>query len=74
MGMIKTDPTIDPLADGRAAKTYYSVEVKASDGKGWRRNFVEHETPEQAARMAQHFTKLADTRIVKVEVVETVVS
>ena len=77
MGMIKTDPLIDPLATGRTVKVCYRVEAKfhgEGHAPGWRRNQQEHETPEQAQRMAQHFTKLADVRIVRVEVIETVVS
>lgn len=77
MGMIKTDPTIDLLADGIMVKVCYRVEAKfrgEGNAPGWRRNQQEHETLEQAQRMAQHFTKLADVRIVHVEVIETVVS
>ena len=77
MGMIKDDPTIDPLADGSTVKMCYRVEAKfhgEGHAIGWRRNQQEHETLEQAQRMAQHFTKLADVRIVHVEVIETVVS
>ncbi len=75
--MIKTDPTIDPLADGITIKVCYRVEAKfhgEGHAPGWRRNQQEHETLEQAQRMAKHFTKLADVRIVHVEVTETVVS
>mgnify|MGYP001244139210 CR=1 FL=1 len=75
MGMIKTDPTIDPLAAGSTVKVCYHIEAKFRDeSRGWRRNQQEHETLEQAQRMAQHFTKLADVRIVRVEVKETVVT
>jgi hypothetical protein len=77
MGMIKIDPTIDPLATGSTTKVCYRVEARfhgEGHAPGWRRNQVEHETLEQAQRMAQHFTKLADVRIVCVEVKETVVS
>lgn len=80
MGLIKTDP----LADGSTVKVCYRVEAKfhgRGHAPGWRRNQQEHETLEQAQRtleqaqrMAQHFTKLADVRIVRVEVTETVVT
>lgn len=75
--MIKTDQTIDRLANGSAVKAHYRVEAKfhgKNHAPGWRRNQQEHETLEQAQRMAQHFTKHADVRIVHVEVKETVVT
>ncbi len=77
MGMIKTDPTIDPLAAGSTTKVCYRVEAKfhgEGHAPGWRRNQQAQRTLEQAQRMAQHFTKLADVRIVRVEVTETVVT
>jgi hypothetical protein len=55
-------------------KVVFQVEADFHNGEGWKRNFVEHESPESADLMARKLRNFADVRIVRVEVTEVVVA
>jgi len=52
-------------------KIYYCVEAKFNERKGWQRNFQEHESLDRAKSMARHFFKMAEVRIIRIEIIET---
>lgn len=57
-------------------KVVFQVEADFHNGNGWRRNFVEHESPESEELwlMVAKLRKFADVRIVRIEVTEVVVA
>ena len=54
--------------------TFFYVEARFAGEENFKRNFVGHRTYAEAEAMERHFTRIAETRIVKVTETEEVVT